>query len=191
MTYPRSLAAGRADLSDAETWTSAERTDYPTSGTNLSATLLQNEARSIRTREYQKIVTLFDAYWPVTSKAKVASRLAVCAATEGAPFFDLCSLGATDAMRGFDVTRNLDRRLLSAQVAYRQRITERLGAVAFVGAGAVASDFGSLSMTDGQIAGGIGARIRLSRSFPVDFSIDSAWNEAGERLVYVYVGQRF
>ncbi|MEM1078724.1 MAG: hypothetical protein AAGI09_09385 [Pseudomonadota bacterium] len=48
-------------------------------------------------------------------------------------------------------------------------------------------------MFDDGVRGAVslGARIRLSKSFPVDYAIDLSRNSDGESLVYVYVGQRF
>jgi hypothetical protein len=38
---------------------------------------------------------------------------------------------------------------------------------------------------------GLGARLRVSKKFPVDFSVDVAVNREDEATTYVYLGQRF
>ena len=130
-------------------------------------------------------------FHPLGDKGVLAARGALCGASDTTPFFDLCSLGGTDAMRGFPVTQFLDNRLASAQVEYRRVFAGRLGGVVFAGAGMVGADTEDLSVDDAHAAAGLGARIRLSRKFPVDFSIDASWNDEDEQLLYIYVGQRF
>ena len=121
----------------------------------------------------------------------LAARISGCSATDDSPFFYKCSLGMTDAFRGFSATRYLGERSLSAQVEFRQRLGKRLGVVAFAGAGRVKAQ--AAPQFDGKThwAGGVGARYRLSRKFPLDFSVDGSRNSDGDNLVYVYVGQRF
>jgi outer membrane protein assembly factor BamA len=166
-------------------------TIYPTDGMQLSLVLYGNQFDGLRTRDYQKGVLLYDTFHPLGDKGVLAARGALCGASDETPFFDLCSLGGTDAMRGFPVTQFLDNRLASAQVEYRRVFAGRLGGVVFAGAGMVGADTDELSFDDAHAAAGVGARIRLSRKFPVDFSIDASWNDEDEQLLYIYVGQRF
>jgi hypothetical protein len=164
---------------------------YPTNGSQTKLTLYASTFDSLRTRDYQKGVFLYDIYRPLGDKGVIAAQGALCGASDEAPFFDLCSLGGTDAMRGFPVTEYLDNRLASVQVEYRRVFTGRLGGVVFAGAGSVGQETSDLSVADAHGAAGIGARIRLSKKFPVDFSIDVSWNNQNEELLYIYVGQRF
>jgi hypothetical protein len=112
-------------------------TIYPTDGTHLSLVLYGNQFDGLRTRDYQKGVLLYDTFHPLGDKGVLAARGALCGASDETPFFDLCSLGGTDAMRGFPVTQFLDNRLASAQVEYRRVFAGRLGGVVFAGAGMV------------------------------------------------------
>jgi hypothetical protein len=164
---------------------------YPTTGSQTKLTLYGNSFDGLRTRDYQKVIFLYDIYRPLGEKAVIAAQGALCGASDETPFFDLCSLGGTDAMRGFPVTEYLDNRLASVQVEYRRVFTGRLGGVVFAGAGSVGDETSDLSVADAHGAVGVGARIRLSRKFPVDFSIDVSWNNQNEELLYIYVGQRF
>ena len=100
-------------------------------------------------------------------------------------------LGLNDGFRGFTATQFIDDHSISAQVEFRQRIGGRFGAVAFAGVGSVGPGYGLLNQRGTHSAVGIGARFRLSRKFPVDFSTDLSWNDTGERLLYIYVGQRW
>jgi hypothetical protein len=166
-------------------------TIYPTTGSQTKLTLYGNTFDGVRARDYQKGVFLYDIYRPLGQKAVIAAQGALCGATDETPFFDLCSLGGTDAMRGFPVTEYLDNRLASVQVEYRRVFTGRLGGVVFAGAGSVGAETADLSLADAHGAAGVGARIRLSKKFPVDFSVDVSWNNQDDRLLYIYVGQRF
>ncbi|WP_298855722.1 hypothetical protein [uncultured Ruegeria sp.] len=112
-------------------------------------------------------------------------------ASDDTPFFDQCSLGATDAFRGFPVTQFLNLRSVSLQVEYRHRLTNRFGAVAFAGAGLTGDSFSNLSTGGTHSAAGLGARYRVSKKFPVDLSVDWARNNDSEDQLYIYVGQRF
>lgn len=91
---------------------------------------------------------------------------------------------------GFSVTEYIGNQLLSAQAEYRGRIGEsRFGYAVFAGGGWVGETITSESGLHG--AAGAGLRFRLSRSFPVDFSVDFTGNSDGETLYYIYVGQSF
>ena len=133
----------------------------------------------------------FDQFIPVREDDVLAFRLAGCGATEDAPFFDACSLGGTDSFRGFPSTRFIGSELASFQIAYRGRLTDRLGYEVFAGAGEVFNRFGSETDTNLRKAAGIGGRFRLSRKFPFDYSVDVSYNDESEALLYAYVGQRF
>ena len=56
----------------------------------------------------------------------VVIRLVGCSAPGRVPFYDLCSLGGTDAFRGFNITQVLDNALLSTQIEYRKRLGKRI-----------------------------------------------------------------
>lgn len=164
---------------------------YPTTGSLSTGSLIYGRAVDNGELHYGKLVLTSNYYWPVTEKGVLAVRGSVCASTDEAPFFDSCALGGVDAFRGYVATEFIDNALLSAQVEYRGRLTNRLGFVAFAGIGSVGDDFGDALGNDLKVAVGIGARIRLSKTFPVDYAIDLSYNEAQESILYVSVGQRF
>ena len=162
---------------------------YPKDGMHLVATALANEVKSTSVTNYSKATALFSHYTPLGADNVLALRLTGCGTDGQAPFFDLCSVGGTDAMRGFNPTRFLGARLLSAQAEYRHRLSDRFGFVAFVGAGSVGANFDSLNR--GGYAGGAGIRYRVSRKMPVNFAIDMSYNDKGDSLLYISVGERF
>ena len=164
---------------------------YPTTGSLSTGTLIYGRSVDSGERHYGKAVFATNRYWPVAEDGVLAVRGTVCAASDKAPFFDSCALGGADAFRGYAATEFIGSALLSAQIEYRGRLTKRLGFVAFAGIGGVGDDLGKALGNDLKLAGGIGARIRLSKTFPVDYAIDVSYNDAGESILYISVGQRF
>lgn len=170
-------------------WDLRDDTFYPTTGSRLQVAASQGIILQGVLDDYTKAYSLFDIYRPLGAQSVVAARAAICGASLSTPFYDQCSVGATDAFRGFNVTQMLGARMISAQIEYRQRLGNRFGFVVFAGAGAVGDRFGDLN--NGGQAAGIGLRYRVSKKFPVDFAVDASLNDDGENLLYISVGQRF
>ncbi|GGH25660.1 Surface antigen [Cribrihabitans marinus] len=189
--FDRFLNVEVASVGLLTSWDRRDDTIYPTRGFVLDAEALSNHTLTGLTGDYLKGYANFSAYRPIGSNGVLAGRLSACGASDETPFFDQCSLGATDGFRGFSVTQFLDRRSVSAQLEYRHRFGDRFGAVLFGGAGRVGDSFGNLDADGTHSAVGLGARYRVSRKFPVDFSVDLSRNNEGDDVVYVYVGQRF
>lgn len=162
---------------------------YPSDGFKLDFSGTYNEPSGTFAEDYFKSIMTYDHYRSRGTDSVVAFRLAGCSAPGRVPFYDLCSLGGTDAFRGFNITQFLDNALLSSQIEYRRRLGKRIGIVAFAGAGGVGNSFASLA--DFGSAAGLGLRYRVSKKFPVDFAVDGSVNDEGESFLYISVGQRF
>ncbi|MEP6266786.1 MAG: BamA/TamA family outer membrane protein [Paracoccaceae bacterium] len=180
-----------ARLSAFAEFDTRDDTFYPTTGALLIGTLTRGNYVDNDRSGYSKAVLSASAYLPVFSQSVLAAHAVACRASDDAPFFDACSLGVTDNFRGYVATEFLDQSLVSFQGEFRGRLYKRLGYVAFVGAGSVGGDLGAAFTGDFKAAAGLGIRIRLSKSFPLDYAIDMARNERGEELLYISVGQRF
>jgi outer membrane protein assembly factor BamA len=165
--------------------------DYPTDGSLLSIAANHGISLDGLERSYDYGIVDFDKYYSLSDTTVLAGRLTTCAASSDAPFFDKCSIGLSDAMRGFSPTEFINTRLLSAQVELRQRLGRRFGIVAFAGIGWTGDSYSDLSDNGSHSAIGTGLRYRVSKSFPVDFSADVSFNDAEETYLYLYVGQRF
>ncbi|MEX0319769.1 MAG: BamA/TamA family outer membrane protein [Ruegeria sp.] len=172
-------------------WDTRDDTIYPTRGHALHVSASRGIALSGLVQDYNKGYVNYSRYFPVSEKGVLAARASVCAASAEAPFFDQCGLGTTDGFRGFSATQFLDLRAASLQLEYRHRFTKRLGGVAFGGVGQVGPEFSELDAGGTHSAYGIGARYRVSRKFPLDFSVDVSRNSEQENTLYIYVGQRF
>ncbi len=174
-------------------WDRRNDSIYPTSGSRLVVTASQAEARYDGGGDdrYGKVKALYDMYYPVGQAGVIAGRLAACGAGKDAPFFEKCALGGVDNFRGFSATEYIGTRLVSAQVEYRGRINNWLGYVAFAGAGAVSGLYDNTLNSSLRVAGGVGARIRLSQKQKLDYAIDVAFNNQSETILYITIGQRF
>lgn len=166
-------------------------TIYPTTGSKITGTITRGMFIDLGRDAYTKAIVSGTRYWSWGSASVVAARAVACQTSDGAPFFDSCSLGTTDNFRGYVSTEFLDDALISFQAEYRGRLTGRIGLVGFAGAGSVGEDLGDAAGADFRAAAGVGLRIRLSKTFPLDYAIDLATNERGEQLLYISVGQRF
>lgn len=172
-------------------WDRRDDTIYPTRGTNLHVEAFQGISLDGLVQDYTKAFANFTQYFTLGDANVVAARLSVCAASQAAPFFDQCSLGGSDGFRGFSATQFLDLRAASLQLEYRHQLTKRLGMVAFGGVGMVGPNFQDLDIGGTHSSYGLGARYRVSKKFPLDFSVDVARNSLNENQLYIYVGQRF
>lgn len=172
-------------------WDVRDNSDYPTQGAIFNLTANRGSTVSGPDRDYTYASANFDVYGALSETSVLAGRVSTCAASENAPFFDKCSIGFSDAFRGFSPTQFYNTRLASAQIEVRQRLGNRWGLVAFGGIGWTGSSYGSLTENGDRAAGGVGVRYRVSQQFPIDFSVDVSRNNDSEEFLYIYVGQRF
>jgi len=163
-------------------WDTRDDTIYPTEGLHLKVSSQQGFIVDGLGEDYHKTFALRET-------TVLATRAAMCGATDGAPFFDACGLGGFDGFRGYNATQILSTRSMSVQAELRQRLGARFGGVAFLGFGGAGTGFSDLDQKGS--AAGIGLRYRVSKKFPVDFAVDGSYNADDEALLYISVGQRF
>jgi len=172
-------------------WDRRDDTIYATKGSLLELEAMRSIALGGLIDDYSKVFANFTKYLKIGQAGVLVGRVSGCAASTTTPFFDQCSLGGSDAFRGFSATQFLDLRAFSVQVEYRQQFSERVGMVAFGGIGMVGPRYSRLEIGGVHGAVGIGGRYRVSKKFPLDFAVDLTRNSQDENLVYIYVGQRF
>jgi len=172
-------------------WDRRDNSDYPTDGSRLTAEATRSFFVDTGRASYDKANIKYDTYRPLAADSTLAFRGVFCAATDETPFFDQCSIGATDNMRGFNSTQFLDLRSTSFQAEYRRRFGPRWGAVAFGGIGWTGAKLSEFGDGGSHSAIGLGARYRVSKKFPIDFSVDISHSNLGDDQIYIYVGQRF
>jgi outer membrane protein assembly factor BamA len=141
-------------------------------------------------RTYQNLTISYNGYHSVGAKNVFALRGSACLATSEAPFYDLCELGLTKDLRGYQIGQFRDNRMLVGQVEYRRDLFWRLGAVAFAGAGAVAHTWGDFGDAEPKPGGGLGLRFVLAKQNHINLRADYAWGD-GTRATYISVGEAF
>ena len=142
-------------------------------------------------RTYQNLTIGYNYYRSVGAKNVFAARGSVCIVTSGAPFYDLCLLGMSKDLRGYQVGQFRDNRMLVGQAEYRRELFWRVGAVAFAGAGAVAQTWGGFGSAEPEPGGGFGLRFVLAKRNHINLRADYAWGSNGSRATYVSVGEAF
>ncbi|MBO9472362.1 BamA/TamA family outer membrane protein [Shimia sp. R10_1] len=172
-------------------WDTRNDTLSARDGHLLEADLIYGNVVSAEDRDYFKGSVAFTYHHSISERGTLAAHVVGCSVSDSAPFFSKCSLGGTDNFRGYSPAEFLNNALLSAQVEYRQDVTNRFGVVGFIGAGNAASSFTALGEQDLKYAGGLGVRYQLSEKFNAVISADVSLNDRNEDLLYIYVGQRF
>lgn len=171
------------------TFDSRDDTIYPTRGLYASLLVQRGFGLGGFDNRFERASLKSATFAPVGERGVLALGLTACRAPSDAPFFNLCSVGITDALRGFPAGQYLDNALLSAQAELRYQLGGRFGVVALAGASRLGAGFSDLGAT--VSAGGVGIRIRLSRTYPLDFSVDQTINDEGDSYTYIYIGQSF
>jgi outer membrane protein assembly factor BamA len=161
----------------------------PTKGLYAQAQWLWNGDLVGSDFNYSKFTGSVNGYHGV-GQGVLAWRGSLCAAGDGAPFYDLCMYGQQNDLRGYAGGQYRDRALWAAQVEYRQPLFWRFGAVAFAGLGGVAPGISHLGDSTVLPAAGVGLRFAASKKYKVNMSLDAAWGKDSS-AVYFYLGEAF
>jgi len=141
-------------------------------------------------RVYQVYQAWLNRYHAVGTRGVLAWHAAACGAAGDVTFYDLCLLGRSQDLRGYTVGQYRDRAMIAAQAEWRTDVWWRFGAVAFVGAGAIAPGFDSLAFKDMLPGGGGGVRFTVAKRNHVNIRADYAWGKQSSAL-YVGVAEAF
>lgn len=140
---------------------------------------------------YSHVSLKASRYWPVNKTNTLAGQIALCHATDNAPFFDLCLFGPQNDLRGYTAGRFQDNAMFATQLEYRAELKERWGAVVFAGVGEVASTFGDMNSDNLLPSGGFGIRWMAAPKNKVNVRADVAWGKYENALFYLSVGEAF
>jgi len=141
-------------------------------------------------RTYQNLTIGYSYYHSLGTKNVFAIRGSACMVTSAAPFYDLCLLGMSKDLRGYQVGQFRDNRMVVGQAEYRRDLFWRVGAVAFAGAGAVAPTWAGFGSAEPKPGGGVGLRFVLAKRNHINLRADFAWGE-NSRATYISVGEAF
>ena len=167
---------------------SSDSTFYPRTGSILDLTTDFFGPAVGGDRTYQSFVLSYDKYLSFGKKNVVAVHGSMCAASDKTPFFDLCLLGLSADLRGYQIGQYRDNRMFVGQAEYRRELFWRLGAVAFAGAGAVGSSFTSFG--NPEPGGGLGLRFVLAKRNHINLRADYAWGN-NSHATYISIGEAF
>ncbi len=130
-------------------------------------------------------------YHTLTGSHVLAAHVVATGATGNVPFDQLALVGGGDIMRGYTRGRYRDARLAAAQLEYRSPIAHRLGAVAFAGAGAVASRWSEISDATLLPTYGAGVRVQIDARQRTAVRIDYGRGRDSSSGLYIGFNQAF
>ncbi|WP_434404860.1 BamA/TamA family outer membrane protein [Sphingobium sp. DN12] len=163
----------------------------PHRGVMLSANWLFGLRALGDSYSHDKLQMAANSYLPIGAGTVIALRGALCAAGGNAPYYDLCLFGANNDLRGYVTGRYRDKASWATQAEWRQHVSGRWGATAFVGLGGIAPSAGTI-IDKGKLlpAGGIGLRYRPFRSNDVQLRVDLAAGK-DDHAIYVGIAEAF
>ena len=131
-----------------------------------------------------------NGYRPAGSQATLAWRASLCSVGDATPFYDLCSFGTANDLRGYVAGQYRDHAMYAVQAEYRRHLFWRIGAVAFAGLGEVGPSFKRMTTENLLPSAGLGLRFQASKTYKVNASIDYAWGKDSQAL-YFAIGEAF
>ena len=120
----------------------------------------------------------------------LAVRATSCYSTDGAPFYEQCSIGIKDDFRGYAGMRYIDQFSITAQAEFRWEVVPRWTVAFFGGASEVAPGPGDLSGSAILPAAGFGVRYMVKEKERIGMRLDFAWGD-GDQAVYLSLGEAF
>lgn len=139
---------------------------------------------------HDKFTLNANLYRPLGPNTVIAARGALCGASSGTPYYDLCMYGSSNDLRGYETGRYRDRASWAIQYELRQHLFGRFGAVAFAGIGGTAPGLSRLDDTTFLPAAGVGIRYMASRQNRVNVRLDFAVGDDSHAL-YFSIGEAF
>lgn len=135
---------------------------------------------------YQTIKIDYHSYHELEAPVVLAWEVRACSGSIKAPLWDACRIN----LRGFSATDYLGESSASAQVEARWRMSERWGAVGFVGGGYTVESFSESRDRELIPSYGIGVRFMVLQSKRINLRLDYA-RSTGSDAFHVSVGEAF
>jgi hypothetical protein len=139
---------------------------------------------------YNRLNLVANHYVESSERTAFAFRASMCAASENAPFFDLCLFGRSADLRGYTPGQFRDRASWAVQGEWRRTVRGRLGVVAFAGLGGVAPKLSSIGDSTLLPGGGAGLRFLVAPDYRINLRLDAAVGR-DSHAVYVSIGEAF
>lgn len=177
-------------LGPALEYDSRDDSFYPTRGVSAKLNLNFFSPGFGSDVSYRQVSASWNRYWRHGADSVLAARVAGCVVSGDVPFSDLCMYGRNNDLRGYATGQYRDRAMLAAQAEMRWRFSQRWGAVAFAGLGAIGPSLSELPEQKILPSVGGGLRWQASKDYKLDVSLDVAVTP-DDRAVYLYVGEAF
>ena len=156
-------------------WDSRNNNLYPTHGSYFQVKLSTFEP-SLGS-DYPFTSSLIDLrHYHSISRARILAFRGLIALNNGDPPFQLMEKLGT-YLRGYTITRFIDKNLLALQAEYRRPLRGRFGMVTFVGFGQVSDKIKAISFNQLKPAAGIGLRFALIPEQKVNLRIDMGFGK--------------
>lgn len=142
------------------------------------------------TKTYVSRTLAINRYQEIATGQVLALRASSQYVTGDAPFYAIPAVGMRGDFRGYVGGRYRDQLVATGQGEYRWMFTERFGLAGFGGLAIVGSNWSNAISNTWLPSYGGGARMRLSKEFPISFRFDAAWGR-DEHAIYFGVGEAF
>lgn len=184
---PHTLGLGVAWVFD-----SRDNIFYPTSG-HLHRFKVAVFAKDLGSSyDFNRFEIDLRQYFPINPERRqlIATQFYLDMARGAPPFYRLPALGGSRLMRGYKSGSLRDRNYIASQVEFRTHAWRRFGAVAFLGAGDVANEFGDFELKGLPYSFGIGLRFVFNKSEGINLRADLGFGENTNGL-YISVEEAF
>ncbi len=191
LNLPRHLLDSRTSgVGPAITYDSRDNDFAPRKGANITLVGIVNMPDLGSDFAYNSWQYAASGYFPVTSTGTLAIHGSLCAVSSGAPFYDLCMYGQNGDLRGYEMGRYRDRAMWTAQLEWRQQMSDTVGAVLFGGVGGIGARVGELDKGKFLPAIGMGLRYKASRATGTNLRLDIAMGR-NSQAIYFGIGEAF
>jgi len=171
-------------------WDTRDNIFAPTEGRYYQLSVRSSHLKLGSDFDFTRVALDMREYLHMTETTVLAIQALVTLINGSAPFHKLAALGGQSMMRGYYEGRYLDNKLLAGQVEYRIPIFWRFGAVAFAGAGDVASTMSRFNLRDLKPSYGFGIRYVFNPDEKLSLRLDFGFgrNTSG---VYITAAEAF
>jgi hypothetical protein len=163
--------------------------DVPTNayrGRRFETKAIASKAKGEESDSYQSYYARFRSYHQLSEPLVLALDVNACTKSGSIPLWDTCRLN----LRGFALTDYLGKKSLTGQAELRWKAWQRLGFVAFVGAGYIGTSFSDAGENERVPSYGVGTRVMVLKSKRINLRVDYARSE-DEDAWYISVGEAF
>lgn len=184
------LDSQTSGIGPAVTYDSRDNQFAPRKGANVTLVGVFNMDALGSDFSYNTWQFAASGYFPATSTGTLAIHGSLCAVSKGAPFYDLCMYGQNGDLRGYEMGRYRDRAMWTAQVEWRQQMSDRFGGVLFGGIGGIGDSLGDLDHGKFLPAVGMGLRYKASPETGTNLRLDIAMGRDSQ-AIYFGIGEAF